>query len=671
MPKKFLAQCKWKTIWAAWARTGFSLACALCTHAAAADSSLEAGELTLFADIPSVFGASKYEQSLKEAPASVSIITSDEIRKYGYRNLAEVLRSVRGFYTTNDRAYTYLGTRGFNRLGDYNTRVLLLVDGIRLNDNIFEQAFIGNETLIDVDMIERVEIIRGPSSSLYGTNAFFATINLITKRGRDFKGGEVALEVGSLKTYKGRISYGNRFENGLEAMVSISSYLSDGHPQLYYPEFDDPATHDGIAQDVDNERYHNFLAKLAHGDFSLQAGMIKREKTLPTAAYADSGVVFNSPHTRIVDPTFQLINAKYEHDLDNDATLLLRVGYGAYLYRGDYDYGTFIDYEKDDGRWWSGEATLTRRIGERHRIVVGAEEQYNTKQRQQSIGETGTSLDSNSTFNRWAIYIQDEIRWNEQLILNLGVRHDRYENFGATTNPRVALIHPRGINTFKLLYGTSFRAPSVFEMYYTDGVSQKINPNLKPETIKTYELVWERSLRPNLRGLATGFHYEIDRLITFGSDPNDQLYVFTNENSAAANGLELELEGHFSSQLEGRLSYAYQRNRDSQATQYPQNSPRQLAKVNLITPLIKGRVFAGMEIQYTSRLLTKNGSYEKSNVMTNVTFFSRHLLPHLEVSANIYNVFDRAYADPAADIYIQNVIPQDGRTYRIKAKYEF
>ena len=111
------------------------------------------------------------------------------------------MRSVRGFYTTNDRAYTYLGTRGFNRLGDYNTRVLLLVDGIRLNDNIFEQAFIGNETLIDVDMIERVEIIRGPSSSLYGTNAFFATINLITKRGRDFKGGEVALEVGSLKTY--------------------------------------------------------------------------------------------------------------------------------------------------------------------------------------------------------------------------------------------------------------------------------------------------------------------------------------------------------------------------------------------------------------------------------------------------------------------------------------
>ena len=299
-------------------------------------------------------------------------------------------------------------------------------------------------------------------------------------------------------------------------MVSISSYRSDGHPQLYYPEFDDPATHDGIAQDVDDERYHNFFAKLAHGDFSLQAGMIKRQKTLPTAAYADSGVVFNSPHTRIVDPTLQLINAKYEHDLDDDATLLLRVGYGAYLYQGNYDHGTFIDYEKDDGRWWSGEATLTRRIGERHRIVVGVEDQYNSKQRQQGIGETGTFLDKNSTFNRWAIYVQDEIRWHEQLILNLGIRHDRYENFGATTNPRVALIHPRGINTFKLLYGTSFRAPSVYEMYYTDGVSQKINPGLKPETIKTYELVWESSLRPNLRGLATGFHYEIDRLITFG-----------------------------------------------------------------------------------------------------------------------------------------------------------
>jgi len=256
-----------------------------------------ADESILFADIPSVFGASKYEQSLTEAPASVSIITADEIKKYGHRNLADVLRSVRGFYTTADRAYTFLGVRGFARLGDYNTRVLLLVDGVRLNDNIFEQAFIGNETPIDIDMIDRIEIIRGPSSSLYGTNAFFGTINLITKRGRDLRGGEISAEAGSLGTYKGRLSYGNRYENGLEAMVSVSSYTSDGHSQLYYKEFDDLGRNGGIAQNVDDESYRDVLAKLAYGDFSMQAGMINRQKTLPTAAYADSGVVFNSPNT--------------------------------------------------------------------------------------------------------------------------------------------------------------------------------------------------------------------------------------------------------------------------------------------------------------------------------------------------------------------------------------
>ena len=89
-----------------------------------------------------------------------------KFKRYGYRTLADILRSVRGFYVTNDRNYSYLGVRGFSRPGDYNARILLLVDGHRLNDNIFGAALIGTEFPLDVDLIERVEIIRGPSSSL-------------------------------------------------------------------------------------------------------------------------------------------------------------------------------------------------------------------------------------------------------------------------------------------------------------------------------------------------------------------------------------------------------------------------------------------------------------------------------------------------------------------------
>ena len=135
-------------------------------------------------------------------------MTADEIKKFGYRTLGDILRSVRGFYVTYDRNYSYVGVRGFSRPSDYNTRLLLLIDGHRLNENLYDSVYVGTEAVLDVDLIERVEIIRGPSSSLYGSNAFFAVINIITKSGRDLQGVEGSAEAGSFHTYKGRLSAG-------------------------------------------------------------------------------------------------------------------------------------------------------------------------------------------------------------------------------------------------------------------------------------------------------------------------------------------------------------------------------------------------------------------------------------------------------------------------------
>jgi outer membrane receptor protein involved in Fe transport len=129
-----------------------------------------------------VYTASMYLQSDREAPSSVTIVTADQIRKFGYRTLAEILNSVRGFYVSYDRNYNYVGVFGFSRPGDYNDRFLLLVDGHRMNDNVYGQALIGTEFPLDIDLIDRVEVVRGPSSSLYGASAFFSVINVITKQ---------------------------------------------------------------------------------------------------------------------------------------------------------------------------------------------------------------------------------------------------------------------------------------------------------------------------------------------------------------------------------------------------------------------------------------------------------------------------------------------------------
>ncbi|WP_347272711.1 Plug domain-containing protein [Candidatus Kuenenia sp.] len=123
-------------------------------------------------EIATVYAASKYKQKVTEAPSSVSIVTVDDIKKYGYRTLADILRSIRGLYVTYDRNYSYLVSMGFLRSGDYNSRYLSMVDGLRLNDAVYDTASIGTEFVLDVDLIDRVEVIRGPGSSLYGSNAF-------------------------------------------------------------------------------------------------------------------------------------------------------------------------------------------------------------------------------------------------------------------------------------------------------------------------------------------------------------------------------------------------------------------------------------------------------------------------------------------------------------------
>lgn len=186
----------------------------------------------LFQEIPSVYSASKYEQKVTKAPDSISIVTADEIKKYGYRTFGDILASLKGFYNTNDRNYGFAGARGFGLPSDFNTRLLLLIDGHRFNDNIYDSFDTSNGFPVDIDMIERVEIVRGPSSSLYGTSAFFGVINIITRRGRDQEGVNVTASYGSFDTYKTRVSYGDRFSNGVEMFLTGTFYDSQGNNSL-------------------------------------------------------------------------------------------------------------------------------------------------------------------------------------------------------------------------------------------------------------------------------------------------------------------------------------------------------------------------------------------------------------------------------------------------------
>ena len=220
--------------------------------------------------VPTVSGASKRDQKTTEAPSSVTVVVSDDVKRYGYRTLADILGSVQGLYVSYDRNYAFLGTRGIN-LGDFNSRVLVLIDGHRINNNLTDGALIETAFMLDVDLIDRVEVIRGPGSVLYGNNAFFGVINVITRRGSQLDGAEVSGEYASFDTYKGRVTYGKSFTNGAQLLLSTSYYDSAGQERLFYKEFNTTNQNNGVARGLDDDSFKSFFGSLGYRDLPWKA----------------------------------------------------------------------------------------------------------------------------------------------------------------------------------------------------------------------------------------------------------------------------------------------------------------------------------------------------------------------------------------------------------------
>jgi len=535
-------------------------------------------------EVATVYTASKFEQKVTEAPSSVSIVTADEIRMYGHRTLADILRSLRSFFVTYDRNYNYAGVRGFGRAGDFNSRILLLVDGHRINDNLYDSAPVGTEFPVDIELIDRVEVIRGPGSSLYGSNAFFAVINVITRSGGAPGGVELSGDTGSFDTYKGRLTWGGSFKNGLEALVSGSYYDSNGD-RLFFKEFDKPDANNGVTDHTDYDRFHNTLAKLTCGGFTLEGAYSSRTKGVPTASF---GTDFNDRSNKTVD-SWWFLDLKYSRTLWSRLDLNGRLFYDSYDYDGYAVYDGVLNMDRGRGRWWGGELHGAVKLLDSHRLVAGVEYRDNIRQDQKTYDEDPYYLyiDDKRSSQVWSLYLQDEFTIFKNLILNAGVRYDHYSTFGSTVNPRLALIYtPIDGSVIKILYGSAFRPPNVMELYYdAPDLGEKGNPGLGPEEIKTYELIFEQSMGRNVRGTITGFYYTIHDLIV--PDPADPVLVFRNLDKVEAKGVEAELDGTWDNGISGRVSYSFQDVTDGKTGQTLANSPRNLAKANLTLPLLK------------------------------------------------------------------------------------
>jgi len=621
-----------------------------------------------------VYSASRHEQNAGEAPSAVTVITRDQIQKYGFRTLADVLRSVRGFFVKYDRNYSYLGARGFGRPGDYNTRILLLIDGHRINDNVYDQAPIGTEFPLDIDLIDRIEVVRGPVSSLYGANAFFGVISVFTRKPDTMAPVELASSAASFGTYNGRGTVSRRFHQA-HVLVSGSFYGSRGPGKLFFPEFDSPATNFGFAVDADDDQAENLFADVTYRHFTLQSAYGTREKGIPTGSF---GILFNDQRNRTTD-THGYVDLRWERTFASGWGLMARSSYDDYSYRGTYIYGavdpaagsiTNLDFA--DGRWWTSEVQGTRTLWKRHKLTAGTEFRDNLRQNQSNfdVSPLATYVDSRRDSLALGTYLQDEITLVPALVLNLGIRHDSYYGQNGSTNPRAALVFtPRKQTAFKFIYGTAFRTPNAYELYFLSGTPGGLD--LSPEKIRTFETVWEQGLSQHLRFSASGYLNKIDNLIEQVPISSAQgTYTFLNMGRADSKGIELELARSFPGGWEGTASYCLQQTTDGATQQRLSDSPEHMAKLNLSVPVFRKKLFAGLDSQYMSTRGTLAGSRVPGFTVVNLTLLGRRLTHHLDLSASVFNLFDKKDFDPAASEHRQDALQQDGRNIRVKLTWK-
>lgn len=637
--------------------TALALASLLAAPASAADLSEMALEDLLRVDVVS---ASRFAQSVAEAPATVSVIGEEELRSHGYRNLAEALVTLPGVYSSYDRGYTLLGVRGFNRPGDYGSRLLLLTDGARRNDPLYDQALFGNEAPIEIDWVKRLEFVAGPASAVYGSNALFGTVNTVMLDGADVDGYRVTLDAGTNDSKHVGLIAGKKLEGDREWFVGFSAYKSDG-ADLDFPAYNGATN--GKANGLDGEDYQKLYAKYRWGNWRLTANWSSREKDIPTGWY---DTTFGESGTTAKDES-RLIELRYDGDVSNGWQPSFRVFNGSYRFDGDYNYDPDPNTKDRAQSDWTGTELQMAYTGiAQHRLVMGVDAQWNTRVEQQYYeADSGTMiLDTNDTSRTVGLYAQDEWRFHPQWLLNVGLRYDKHSDYDAVTSPRAALIwQPTQRLSLKGIVGSSYRTPNAYERFYNDnGDSQNANPDLQPEEVSSVEVATVYRFGSSGRLEVSAYRNEITDLIDQVTDSSG-VSTFINQDKVYARGVEVDAENHWAGGVSLRGSIAWQESEKDDGSELV-DSPTWLGKVVLGVPVAFGWTASG-EILGVSSRKGDNGDVPGYGIV-NMSVFSAPAARFGQFSLSIYNLGDKKYDAPTSSYMPHESIEQDGRQFRLR-----
>jgi len=669
-----------------------------------------------------VITASRVLEDIKKSAASITVVTDRQIRQMGARHLMDVLRTVPGMsYRYHPDGQYKIDSRGVSKSAGQD--VLIMLNGHPLNSNFTGGATWTYDTLIP-DNIQRIEVIRGPGSAMYGANAFSGVINIITKSAEDIDGVQFRASRGSCNTQQYNFLLGKTWHD-IAVTFNLNYLNTDGfEPHI---EQDAQTLNDLQSSLIPDPRLHtNASLAPGHGNgynekYDLSLGLqykglkfdgryVKREREPPLSVVDTLG----DNNTDKSEDYY--LNLSYQHTLGENLDIFGKIYRNRNHYHSYYEgnKGTLIlrpeplapqgfapeiipyalSASPSNKNTRTGiEIQTTYRVNDSNTLVSGITyekmKQYDVKYAanftytpvQNVIVPLGAmqELTDIQNYNKdadrefKAFFIQDIWDIRDNLRLTLGGRYDDYSDFGDSFNPRVGLTWAFAKDfDIKLLYGRAFRAPSFYELYTQNNPSIQGNPDLKPETVDTYEISLGAEFDRVFSGRITGFQNII-------KDTIDQIFVesqggvFQNKDELRSQGFEIEMKYDFGRGTYLAMNYTFQDTENLDTKESLWNVPRH-----------KGNIMANVRLSKYLNFYTDlhfQDGYERENEdiredhsgfeIVNITLIAKKFIKGLEIRGSIYNLFDKEYTFPTPVDTLPVDIPMPGRNFIFELQYKF
>ena len=582
--------------------------------------------------------------------SSVTVITAEDIANHQYRSATEALQSIPSLSIIRNGGpgkLTSIFSRGTNA-----NHTLVMIDGIEVNDPSNTDGRIDLSHLYIGD-VERIEVLHGPQSTLYGSDAIGAVIQIFTRKGSGKTTLSGTLEGGSFDTFN-QYAYLRGATPQLSYTFNVQHTDTDGVSSLS-GEFRQP---NGVLDDDGNEsltlssRLVYDFTEMLQFDFSGRYTKTDNDLDLNVYPVQDDSDSDNTSEQVILglNTRLSLFEGRTEHRFGINYTDIDRRD------RDNYDPVNSLDYLRasNKGKKLKFELQNDAYLSETHTLTLGIETEKDkvdaSLNQQSAFGPYLSDTDASQRNN--AAYFQDQFNASENLSGTAGIRYDDSEDFDGKTTWRLALSWnlPASGTRLKGSWATGFKAPTLTQLY---GVSVSSfgpftgNPDLDPETSRGWELGFEQALqRIHTQFGATYYRNDIKDLITF----DDTFTTNINRDDVKTYGVETFLKTEFSSRLNARLSYSYSRAVDRQTDQDLLRRPLRKAVLNLgYTPrddlgVYLENIFIGKryDTDPTTGARIQRGSYFVANLAA-----SWNVNQHWELIGRVENLLDRDYEEPA------------------------